>query len=83
MAVYLDFDQGDTLVIGDGTRVVFEHKSGRRTRVRIESEHDIRRIQAGDPVPASAGEPARPRESANSRGVTPPLAAQRRMPSQG
>lgn len=83
MAVFLDFDQGDTLLIGAGTKVVFERKSGRRTRVRIESTQDVERIEAGDPVPASARPAPRPREAANGRGEMPLPTSQRRMPSQG
>lgn len=83
MAVFLDFDQGDTLLIGDGTRVVFQRKSGRRTRVRIESTQDVERIEAGDPVPASARQAPRQRETANGRAEKAPPISQRRMPSQG
>ncbi|MGO4700283.1 hypothetical protein [Dyella sp. 2RAB6] len=83
MAVFLDFDQGDTLLIGAGTKVVFERKSGRRTRVRIESTQDVQRVAAGDPVPDSARQAPYQQESAKGRGEMPLPSSQRRMPSQG
>jgi hypothetical protein len=52
MAYYMELAPGDTLVVGDGTRISVERKSGQRTRLKIESDQDVERIKAGEPVPA-------------------------------
>ena len=51
MAYYMELAPGDTLVVGDGTRISVERKSGQRTRLKIESDQDVERIKAGEPVP--------------------------------
>ena len=60
MRVYQELSPGDTLVIGNGTRVTLEHKSGRRARLRIESTEDIEHVQAAAPGPARPGNPCPP-----------------------
>jgi hypothetical protein len=63
MAYYMELAPGDTLVVGDGTRISVERKSGQRTRLKIESDQDVERIKAGEPVP--------PRESSASTKQSP------------
>lgn len=58
MAVFQELAPGDTLLIGSGTRIRMEHKSGGRARLRIESDQDIERVKAGERLPATA--PAKP-----------------------
>lgn len=61
MAVFQELTPGDTLLIGGTTRIRLEHKSGGRARLRIESDQDIERVKAGEPVPATkAQEPPAP-----------------------
>lgn len=54
MAVFQELAPGDTLLIGSGTRIRMEHKSGGRARLRIDSDQDIERVKAGEPLPAPA-----------------------------
>jgi hypothetical protein len=60
MAVFQELTPGDTLLIGGTTRIRLEHKSGGRARLRIESDQDIERVKAGDPVPATTTAQAPP-----------------------
>jgi hypothetical protein len=52
MAVILELAPGDTLVVGNGTRIRMVAKSGQRARLSIDSHEDVERVKAGDPVPA-------------------------------
>lgn len=52
MAVYMDLQQGDTLLVGN-SRIRLERKSGQRARLMIDSTEDIERVKAGEPVPAT------------------------------
>lgn len=54
MAVYQELAPGDTLLIGSGTRIRLERKSGGRARLRIESDQDVDRVKAGEPLPTPA-----------------------------
>lgn len=66
MAVFIELNTGDSLVIGSNTRVRLEHKSGSRARLRIDSSEDIERVKAGEQLPP-AKEQARPAEPAKPR----------------
>lgn len=48
MAFYTDMAPGDTLVI-NGTIVTLEKKSGKRARLRVEGDAEVRRVPAKPP----------------------------------
>jgi hypothetical protein len=54
MSLHLDLAPGDTLLIGDGTRIRLEKKTGQRARLVIDSPDDVSRVKAGVPIPATA-----------------------------
>lgn len=54
MSVFMDLAPGDTLLIGADTRIRMEHKSGKRARLAVTSDADVKRVPAGDPVPPQA-----------------------------
>ena len=53
MAVFVELAPGETLLIGNGTQIRLERKAGGRARLRIESDQDIDRVKAGEPIPAT------------------------------
>lgn len=57
MAVFQELAPGDTLLVGGHTRIRLEHKSGSRARLRIESDQDIDRVKAGEPLPPTTATP--------------------------
>jgi hypothetical protein len=59
MAFFFELAIGDTLAIGDGTRLVLEKKSGQRARFRIESDQDVERFKVGERVPPMKPAPGR------------------------
>jgi hypothetical protein len=54
MAVFLDLAPGDTLVVGKTTRIRLDRKTGSRARLAIDSNEDVERVKAGDPLPANS-----------------------------
>lgn len=60
MALFLDVLPGETVSIGNGTRITVEEKSGQRTRMRIDSDEDIRHGKAEKPrlSPPNRDDPA-------------------------
>lgn len=60
MALFLDVDHGETIVIG-GSRITLQKKSGTRARLRIDSEEEVHldRGMQGEGAPApDAPEPS-------------------------
>lgn len=56
MALYLSAELGDSVRIGT-TMVTLENKSGRRVRLRIDSEEDIEHLRAGEEPAEKPAEP--------------------------
>lgn len=54
MALFLELEPGDAVRIGPGTTLQLVAKSGKRTRLRIESTEDVQQIRAGEAAPESA-----------------------------
>lgn len=54
MAFFVDLAPGDTLVVGHGTRIVMESKTGQRARLRVDSDQDVERVKAGESLPTRA-----------------------------
>lgn len=54
MAFFVDLAPGDTLVVGHGTRIVMESKTGQRARLRVDSDQDVERVKAGEIMPTRA-----------------------------
>ena len=53
MAMYADLRPGDAVQIG-GSRITIEHKTGGRSRLRIDSGEDIQIHRAGEAAQAAA-----------------------------
>lgn len=49
MALHLEVLPGESIVIGTGTRITVEDKSGKKVRVRIDSSDTVRLNKAGEP----------------------------------
>lgn len=58
VALFLDIGPGDELRIGDGAVLTLEHKSGRRARLRITGEADVKLVRDAriDPAPVKQAE---------------------------
>jgi len=54
MSLHLELALGDTLLVGDGTRIRLERKTGQRARLVIDSDVNVRRVKAGEPLPAAS-----------------------------
>lgn len=54
MALFLELEAGDVVNIGPHTTVRMEAKSGKRTRLRIESTEDVKQVRSGEAPPAPA-----------------------------
>lgn len=81
MAVILELAPGDTLVVGPATRIRMVHKSGQRARLAIDSDMEVERIKAGEPLPPAAA-PAPPRPAAPAASAAPqPFLQRRPMPT--
>ncbi len=70
MALFLDVLPGESVSIGSDTRITIEEKTGKRTRLRIESPQDVRKTV--EPVLTP---PARTAETATASG--PPVLTRR------
>lgn len=68
MAVMLELAPGDTLVVGNGTRIRMVAKSGQRARLAIDSREDVERVKAGEAVPPMD-------QPAKKQAITTPMAA--------
>lgn len=81
MAVILELAPGDTLVVGPATRIRMVHKSGQRARLAIDSDMEVERIKAGEPLPpVAAPPPARSQAPATALNAVPQPFLQRRLP---
>lgn len=83
MPLFRDVQPGDVLRIGD-TSITIEQKTGQRTRLRIDSPHDVEHVKAGarpamtrpdmpEAAPRAAPQPAPPAEP-KPRLTMPPIA---------
>lgn len=83
MAVILELAPGDTLVVGPATRIRMVHKSGQRARLAIDSDMDVERIKAGDPLPPVAEQaPTRsPAPTAPTNTAPQPFLQRRPLPT--
>lgn len=57
MSLYLEALPGESIVIGNGTRVVIEEKSGRKVRLRIDSTESVRLSKQDEEPQQSDGPP--------------------------
>lgn len=48
MALFLDVVPGESILIGNNTRITVEDKTGRRTRLRIDAADGVRLTKAGE-----------------------------------